>query len=135
MGAGASPLKLLVSGRVRIRGNRLKARQLRAMADGPTDMAAVIANGGDVDPDLLYRSLPYLIDPEWTRGHSYLLRYTIGERAWDIEVRDGQALQVGPAGQGREPDAVVKISDDTFRRLVSRELSPTDAMRMQLTWI
>jgi ribonucleoside-diphosphate reductase beta chain len=135
MGAGASPLKLLLSGRVRIRGNRLKARQLRAMADGPIDMAAVIANGGEVDPDLLYRSLPYLIDPAWTRGHSYLLRYAIGERAWDIEVRDGQPLQVSAAGNGREPDAVVKVSDDTFRKLVTRELSPTDAMRMQLTWI
>ena len=135
MGAGASPLKLLVTGKVRIRGNRLKARQLRAMAQGPTDMAQVIANGGEVDPDLVYRSLPYLIDPEWTRGHSYLIRYAIGERSWDIEIRDGQPLQVSAPSNGREPDAAVRVSDDTFRKLVGRELSPTDAMRMQLTWI
>ena len=135
MAAGESPLKLLVSGRVRIRGNRLRARKLRAMSDGPTDLADVIANGGEVDPDLLYRSLPYLIDPEWTRGHSYLLRYSIGERSWDIEVRDGQPLQVSQPQDGRSPDASVRISEETFRRLVSRELSPTDAMRMQLTTI
>jgi ribonucleoside-diphosphate reductase beta chain len=135
MAAGASPLKLIVSGRLRIRGNRLAARKLRAMSDGPVDMAEVIANGGTVDPDLLYRSLPYLIDPEWTRGHSYLLRYSIGERSWDIEVRDGQPLHVSEPQNGREPDATVRISDETFRRLVSRELSPTDAMRMQLTTI
>jgi ribonucleoside-diphosphate reductase beta chain len=135
MAAGASPLKLILSGRVRIRGNRLAARRLRAMSDGEVDMAAVIANGGEVDPDLLYRSLPYLIDPEWTRGHRYVLRYSIGERSWDIEVRDGQPIQVSAPVADRQPDAAVHVSDDTFRRLVSRELSPTDAMRTQLTTI
>src|SRR5688572_8347364 len=53
MAAGTNPLKLLLSGQVRIRGNRLKARRLRAMSDGKIDMAQVLANGGDVDPDLL----------------------------------------------------------------------------------
>ena len=135
LAAGASPVKLIVSGRVRIRGNRLRARKLRAMSNGQIDMAEVLAQGGDVDPDLLYRSLPYLIDPEWTRGHSYLLRYRIGDESWDIEVRDGQPLQVGTPTEARQPDSLVTVSPDTFRRLVSRELSPTDAMRMQLTSI
>jgi ribonucleoside-diphosphate reductase beta chain len=135
LAAGTSPMRLIVSGRMRIRGNRLRARKLRAMSDGPVDMADVIANGGDVDPDLLYRSLPYLIDPEWTRGHQYLLRYGIDDRAWDIEIRDGQPIQVAAPSNGRQPDAVVTISTDTFRKLVSRELTPTDAMRLQLTSI
>jgi ribonucleoside-diphosphate reductase beta chain len=135
LAAGTSPMRLIVSGRVRIRGNRLRARKLRAMSNGPVDLADVIANGGDVDPDLLYRSLPYLIDPEWTRGHQYLLRYSIGDHSWDIEIRDGQPVQVGVPVDGRAPDAVVAVSPDTFRKLVSRELSPTDAMRLQLTSI
>ena len=130
LAAGASPMRLIVSGRVRIRGNRLRARKLRAMSNGPVDLADVIANGGDVDPDLLYRSLPYLIDPEWTRGHQYLLRYSIGDGSWDIEIRDGQPIRVSVPADGRAPDAVVTVSPDTFRKLVSRELSPTDAMRL-----
>ena len=28
----------------------------------------VVENGGTLEPDLLYRALPYLIDPEWTRA-------------------------------------------------------------------
>jgi ribonucleoside-diphosphate reductase beta chain len=133
LAAGTSPVRLIVSGRVRIRGNRLRARKLRAMSNGQIDMAEVIAHGGDVDPDLLYRSLPYLVDPEWTRGHAYLLRYGIGDRSWDIEIRDGEPIRVSEPSNGRAPDAVVTVSADTFRKLVSRELSPTDAMRMQLT--
>jgi len=133
LAAGTSPLRMIVSGRVRIRGNRLRARKLRAMSNGPVDLADVISNGGSVDPDLLYRSLPYLIDPEWTRGHAYLLRYAIGDQSWDIEVRDGEPIRVSEPSNGREPDSVVAVSPDTFRKLVSRELSPTDAMRLQLT--
>ena len=135
LAAGTSPLRLIVSGQVRIRGNRLRARKLRAMSNGEIDLADVIANGGAVDPDLLYRSLPYLVDPEWTRGHAYLLRYSIGEGSWDIEVRDGQPIRVTAPADGRDPDAVVSVSPETFRKLVSRELSPTDAMRLQLTSI
>jgi ribonucleoside-diphosphate reductase beta chain len=135
LAAGTNPLRLIVSGRVRIRGSRLRARKLRAMSNGEIDLADVIANGGVVDPDLLYRSLPYLVDPEWTRGHAYLLRYSIGDGAWDIEVRDGQPIRVSAPANGREPDAVVSVSPETFRKLVSRELSPTDAMRLQLTSI
>ncbi len=133
LAAGSSALRLIVSGRVRIRGNRLRARKLRAMSNGPVDLADVISNGGSVDPDLLYRSLPYLIDPEWTRGHAYLLRYAIGQQSWDIEVRDGEPIRVSEPSNGRQPDSVVEVSPDTFRKLVSRELSPTDAMRLQLT--
>jgi ribonucleoside-diphosphate reductase beta chain len=133
LAAGTNALRLLVSGRVRIRGNRLRARKLRAMSNGPVDLADVISNGGSVDPDLLYRSLPYLIDPEWTRGHAYLLRYAIGQQSWDIEVRDGEPIRVSEPSNGRQPDSVVEVSPDTFRKLVSRELTPTDAMRLQLT--
>ncbi|HYH58798.1 MAG TPA: ribonucleotide-diphosphate reductase subunit beta [Thermoleophilaceae bacterium] len=135
LAGGGSPIRLIVSGRVRIRGNRLRARKLRAMSTGEIDLADVLANGGNVDPDLLYRSLPYLVDPAWTRGHNYLLRYEIGEGSWDIEVRDGEPIQVSTTGNGRTPDAVVSVSPDTFRKLVKRELSPTDAMRLQLTSI
>jgi ribonucleoside-diphosphate reductase beta chain len=135
LAAGTSPMRLIVSGRVRIRGNRLRARKLRAMSNGPVDLADVVANGGTVDPDLLYRSLPYLIDPEWTRGHAYLLRYVIGDQSWDIEVRDGEPIRVSEPSNGRQPDSVVAVSPDTFRKLLSRELSPTDAMRLQLTSI
>ena len=116
-------------------------RALAEMArEEPRLAARVVAGrlkpgGAGLDPDLVYRSLPYLIDPEWTRGHSYLLRYAVGDRSWDVELRDGERLRVGPPQEGREPDAQVRISEETFNRLMARELTPTDAMRMQLTWI
>ncbi|MEA2353341.1 MAG: sterol transfer family, partial [Thermoleophilaceae bacterium] len=69
MAAGASPLRLMLGGRVRIRGKRRRALRLRAMgAADDLSMADALDNGAELDPDAVYRSLPYLIDPEWTRG-------------------------------------------------------------------
>ncbi|HYZ27541.1 MAG TPA: SCP2 sterol-binding domain-containing protein, partial [Thermoleophilaceae bacterium] len=60
MAAGASPARLMLDGRLRIRGKRRRALKLRAMADGDLDLAEVLRSGAEIDPDLLYRSLEYL---------------------------------------------------------------------------
>ena len=65
MAAGANPARLMLEGRLRIRGKRRRALKLRAMAEGELDLAEVLQGGAEIDPDLLYRSLEYLIDPEW----------------------------------------------------------------------
>src|SRR5262245_3387538 len=75
------PLGLMMRGRLRIRGKRRKAMKLRKMSGGELSMADVVDAGGTLDPDILYRSLPYLIDPDWTRGHEFTVRYAVtGER-------------------------------------------------------
>ena len=63
---------------------------------------------GRIDPDLMYRALPYLVEPEWTRGHAFTVRYEVigeGGGAWNVEVRDGERLRVtaGPDGERRSP--------------------------------
>jgi putative sterol carrier protein len=68
------PLGLMMRGRLRIRGKRRKALKLRRMSSGELSMAEVAEAGGTLDPDILYRSLPYMIDPEWTSGHSFTVR-------------------------------------------------------------
>ena len=64
----AGPLGLMMRGRLRIRGKRRRALKLRQMSSGDLSMAEVVESGGTLEPDILYRSLPYLIDPEWTIG-------------------------------------------------------------------
>ncbi len=44
--------------------------KLRKMSAGELSMADVFEAGGTLDPDILYRSLPYMVEPEWTRGTS-----------------------------------------------------------------
>src|SRR3954470_23828441 len=102
MAAGASPARLMFDGRLRIRGKRRRALKLRAMADGELDLAEILRSGGQIEPDLLYRALEYLIDPEWTKGHKFTIVYELDGDSWQVEVRDGNRPTVAtgrPSGK------------------------------------
>jgi ribonucleoside-diphosphate reductase beta chain len=133
MAAGASPARLMLEGRLRIRGKRRRALKLRAMAEGELDLAEVLQSGAEIDPDLLYRSLEYLIDPAWTKGHRFTVVYELDNRAWQVEIRDGNRPTVASGRPSGSADATVRLSMATFRSLLNGELSPTEAMQKNLT--
>src|SRR2546423_8056534 len=123
MAAGTSPLRLMLGGRVRIRGKRRRALKLRAMAgDGDLSLADALAAGAELDADAVYRSLEYLIDPEWTRGHRFVLAYEVsgeGGGTWYVHVNDGDR---GRGAVEAPEDGVVagatRLGIDTYRCLM-----------------
>ena len=133
------PLGLMMRGRLRIRGKRRKALKLRQMSSGELSMAEVVEAGGKLDPDILYRSLPYLIDPDWTRGHAFTVEYVVtgeGGGTWYVSARDGERLEVSrELPEGREVAGAATVSFDAYQRMASGRLSPTVAMQDQLTKI
>ena len=134
LAAGGSPMRLLVGGKIRIRGKRRRAMKLRAMAEGadPTLGDAVRA-GAELDTDAVFRSLPYMIDPAWTVGHSFSVAYDIeGAGRWVIHVNDGQRPTVDTEG---EAASTARISADTYRELLIGDLSPAESMRSQRTLV
>ncbi len=135
LAGGASPLAALVRGRIRVRGKRRKALALRRLSQdaGPRELAKL---GLPVEADLLYRSLAYAIDPEWTRGHSFKVGYELvgeGGGSWTIVVDDGAVSC--EAGLENEPDAVVRLRYPDWVKLLAGEITPTDSIRLGLTEI
>jgi ribonucleoside-diphosphate reductase beta chain len=134
LAAGASPMRMLIGGRMRIRGKRRRAMKLRAMSSGadPT-LAEALAAGAPLDVDAVYRSLGYLIDPEWTRGHSFTVAYELegeGGGKWFVHVNDGERVRVTTEPNG-DVAATTHVSVDTFRGLVTGEITPAQSMREQ----
>jgi ribonucleoside-diphosphate reductase beta chain len=132
LSSGASPLPLLLSGRVRIRGRRRRALKLRALADGPPPtLGEALAAGAELDVDAAFRALPYMVDPQWTRGHEFTVAYEVeGAGRWVVHARDGAPLAVTT---GPEPaDATLRLEMDVYRRLAAGDVSPDAAMRTQL---
>jgi ribonucleoside-diphosphate reductase beta chain len=133
------PLGLMMRGRLRIRGKRRKALKLRQMSSGELSMAEVVEAGGTLDPDILYRSLPYLIDPDWTKGHAFTVEYVVtGERGgrWYVSALDGERLAVSrELPEGRDVDGTATVSFDSYQRMASGQVSPSVAMQNQLTKI
>jgi ribonucleoside-diphosphate reductase beta chain len=126
------PLGLMMRGKLRIRGKRRKALKLRKMSSGELSMADVVEAGGTLDPDVLYRSLPYLIDADWTKGHSFTVRYVVtGAGSWYVTARDGQRLEV--TTDEREAVGTATVSLDSYQRMASGQVSPAVAMQNQLT--
>jgi ribonucleoside-diphosphate reductase beta chain len=138
LAAGAvSPLKLMMQRRLHVEGRRRSVLRLRAMGDGNVAMGDVVAAGGRLDPDVLYRALPYLVDPAWTRGHTFTVRYEVvgdGGGVWDVAVNDGERLRV-TAGEVAEPTATVRVGIDNYVRMASGSLTPSEAMQHQLTQV
>jgi ribonucleoside-diphosphate reductase beta chain len=133
--SGGSPLRALARGRMRLQGRRRKALALRRLSKdaGPRDLAKL---GLPVDPDLLFRSLAYAIEPEWTRGQRFAVAYDVvgdGGGTWRVEVDDGR-LRVD-RGMGEGPDAIVRIRYSDWKRMLAGEITPSEAMRLGLTEI
>jgi ribonucleoside-diphosphate reductase beta chain len=130
----ASPIRLALGGRLRVKGSRLKALRLRAMSGEPPGMGEVARAGGEIDADLLYRALPYLIDPEWTRGHRFTVCYEInGEGSWYVEVHDGEPLRVSTEAPAEGVVATARVDADAYKRMAAGDLSPAEAMQERLT--
>src|SRR5215208_5975896 len=109
------------------------------MSSGNMSMAEVVESGGTLEPDVLYRSLPYLIDPEWTLGHDFTVRYNVtgdGGGSWYVSVRGGEPLEVTAAlPEGRDVAGTANLSFDSYQRMASGQVSPSQAMQNQLTKI
>src|SRR5204863_6123786 len=139
LAAGVSPLRLMLGGIVRIRGKRRRAMRLRAMSSANgLSMADALAGGAQLDPDAVYRSLAYMIDPEWTRGHSFAIAYELsgeGGGRWYVHVDDGARVRVTTDPPERDVAATTRVSVETFKRLVSGEVTPAQSMREQLAEI
>ena len=134
----ARPLGLMLRGAIRVRGKRRRLLRLRQMGGEPVGLGELVEAGGTLDVDALFRSLPYAIDPEWTRGHAFAIRYELsgeGGGSWWVEVRDGERPRVGgpELPDGVEPVATVRIAVTDYVRLATGALTPDEAMRERIT--
>jgi ribonucleoside-diphosphate reductase beta chain len=136
LATGANPLRLMMNRRLRIRGARHRALALRKLAGDLT--MREIAKRSNPDPDLLYRALPYAIDPTWTRGHHFCVRYTLTSDeagpggTWYVSVDDGSITVTSDAPERGEDGAAI-LSRSTWLRLLRGELTPNAAFQQALS--
>ncbi len=134
LAAGESPLRLVASGRLGLSGKRLRALRLRALADGPDPtIADAVAAGATLDVDAIFRSLAYLIDPKWTRGHEFTVAYEVeGAGAWFVRVAGGAPVAVSTDPPDGGVNGTSRLGLDTYTALLAGAITPPDAMRQHL---
>jgi ribonucleoside-diphosphate reductase beta chain len=145
LAAGRSPIGAVLSGKLRVTGNRLKALSLRRLAP-PGGMREIARAGVSVDPDLVFRAMPYVIEPAWTKGHRFAVAYELlpdehGEGGrWVVHVADGNVrVTAGRDEEEGQPtgriDATLRLTHGTWLALLRGDITPTRAMSSQLVTI
>jgi ribonucleoside-diphosphate reductase beta chain len=114
---------------------------------GGNGMRQAARHGIPVDPDLAYRALAHAIHPSWTRGHRFRVAYElsgVGGGRWLVSVDDGSvrvdAERDGSDGSGdgaapERADATVRMSVDTWRRVLAGEISPSRSMQLRMVTV
>jgi ribonucleoside-diphosphate reductase beta chain len=123
----------LLAGRKQLpRGERPPRRRLL----GASGIREAAVAGIPVDPDLAYRALAHAIDPRWTAGQRFTVAYELsgdGGGRWAYHVDDG-SLELasdagGNGGAAEAAEATVRMSIETWRAVLSGEMSPAQAMQ------
>jgi len=104
--------------------SRKRAQELRALPHTNLTLAQAARAGATLEPSLVYRALPYAIEPEWTKGHRFTVAQRIEERAWYISARDGERIQVIERSEQHPADATVTMTRTAFDRLLRDEPQP-----------
>jgi hypothetical protein len=113
----------------KVSGRRKRARELAALPATRLSLADALKAGARLEPGLLYRALPFAIEPEWTRGYSFTVAQQIVElapQAWHITARDGLPLRVVERAADARADATVTMTQAAFERLLRDEPPAAD---------
>ncbi len=107
--------------RPKLKGRRRRAAALHALGQSELSLAQAAAAGARLDPALVYRLLPFAVDPAWTRGSVFTVAQAIAERTWYVSARDGAPLRVSEDAPPTPPDATVTMTAAAFEHLLRGE--------------
>jgi hypothetical protein len=68
--------------------------------------------------------LSHVIDPAWTRGHTFTVEQRVGESSWFIVARDAGGVGVTRTPPAGSPQATVTLTPDAFQCLLRGEPAP-----------
>jgi hypothetical protein len=115
--------------RVRVRGTWRRRRALRHLPRTSLGLGDLARAGVWVDLSLAYRALTYLIDPDWTRGHTFCIAHEVtgpspGPRY--VQVHDGTRPEVTRTPPPDGPTATVRLTQKAFQARLDDELPVSD---------
>jgi hypothetical protein len=105
----------------RVSGRRRRLSELAPLRSAQLSLADAAKAGARLEPALVYRALPLVIDPEWTRGHRFTVAQRVADQTWHVTARDGLPLRVVERRADAPADATVTMSRAAFDRMLRNE--------------
>lgn len=106
---------------VRLRGPRRRLEPLLELGHAAPSFVELARAGARLDPALMFKALPYAIDPDWVSGRRFTIAHEItGPRPqrWFVRADGSSGVSVTSALPQDAPDASVRMSRAAFDRLM-----------------
>ena len=117
-------------GAARVSGRKRRVKPLRAIPAARISLAEAARAGARLEPALVFRTFPYVIQAAWSRGHSFTVAQQIAgdpPETWYISVGNGRGMEVLTAPPEGGADATVTMTREAFGHLLRGEPRPARA--------
>jgi hypothetical protein len=114
-------------GAARVSGRKRRVKPLRALPSARISLAEAARAGARLEPALVFRTFPYVIQAAWSKGHSFTVAQQIAgdpPETWYISVGDGRGLEVLTTPPEGGADATVTMTGEAFGQLLRGEPVP-----------
>ncbi len=143
--ASASTRRRLGAGRARIRGDRTAARCLLDLVRAPHSWRELLDAGVVLEPWLAVSIAARMIDPTWTRGHSFTIAFQAPEDSGQqtlLHVRAGRVAAVAESVLASSSATEVVAAGASVAEVLAGALEamtdlrgPTRPLALLLSWI
>ncbi len=121
-------------GAARVSGRKRRVKPLRAVPGAGLSLAEAARAGARLEPALVFRTFPYVIQAAWARDHSFTVAQQIAgdpPETWYVTVGRGGGTTVESTAPEGGADATVTLTREAFGHLLRAEPVPAG----QRPWI
>ena len=114
-------------GAARVSGRKRRVKPLRAIPAARISLAEAARAGARLEPALVFRTFPYVVQAAWSRGHSFTVAQQIAgdpPETWYISVGNGRGMEILTSPPEGGADATVTMTREAFGHLLRGEPVP-----------
>ena len=114
-------------GAARVSGRKRRIKPLKAIPAASLSLAEAARAGARLDPGLVFRTFPYVVQAAWSRDHSFIVAQQItGDppETWYVVVGNGRGMEVLSTPPEDGADATVTMTREAFGHLLRGEPVP-----------
>jgi chromosome segregation ATPase len=114
-------------GAARVSGRKRRLKPLKAIPGATLSLAEAAKAGARLEPGLVFRTFPYVIQAAWSRDHSFTIAQQLAgdpPGTWYVTVGNGSGIRVTTTEPAGGADATVTMTPEGFGHLLRGEPTP-----------
>ena len=111
-------------GPIKVTGRKRRSKPLKAIPKATLSLAEAARAGARLEPGLVFRTFPYVIQAAWSRDHHFTVAQSVEDETWYLVVGNGQGIRVTTTPPEDPADATIALTTEGFGYLLRGEPAP-----------